>query len=213
MCTGNHTPQKNSFRCGVITELSAFPHSNLNSRKSAERSNEGMRSKTQSPQAALDLQKTSSRLVEHLHVMLWTQEGSKGSRICWASSWQILPLRIIKQKNPTYIQKATGLKVENERDGKINGEVIILPCTYIFIKSIPLASTGDRMLKYNRPLVWCSVDLPSYTGFWSIGSQNSKKALQWADDVRLWWNKQCELPTPHRGSQRSVFLHSGFSEL
>lgn len=55
-----HAPQKNSFRCGIITYLIAFPHSNLNSRKSAERPSEGMRCKLQSPQAVMDLQATST---------------------------------------------------------------------------------------------------------------------------------------------------------
>lgn len=127
MCPGNHSPGKNSFKCGVITDLTAFPHFNLNSRKSAERSSEGMRSKLQSPQAVMDLQATSSRLEEQLHVVLQTLQGSKDSRTGWATSLQIIPLRIIKYRKPTDIQKATGLKVENERDGKILGDVIIVP--------------------------------------------------------------------------------------
>lgn len=98
------------------------PHSNLNSSKLAERSSEGMRSKTQSHHALMYLQATSSRLVEHLHVVLQTLEGSKGSRTGWASSQQIIPVRIIKNRKHTYIQKATGLKVENERDRKVLGE-------------------------------------------------------------------------------------------
>lgn len=202
MGPGNHTPQKNSFRCGVAADLTVITHFNLNSRKSAERSSEGMRR----PQAVMDLQSPSSSLMEDLHVVLRTlEESSKVLRIGWTNSWQIIPLRIIEYRETTYIQKATWLKVEKERDGKILGEAIILPCTSIFIKSIPLASTGHRMLKYSRPLVWYS--------FWSIGSQNSKKALQWADDVRLVKQTVWAAHTTHRIIKVYVSLLSLFRTL
>lgn len=119
MGPGNHAPWKNSFRCGVIADLTAIPHSDLNSRKSAERDEkEGMKS----PQAVMDLQSTSSSLVEDLHVVLRTlEESSKVLRIGWANSWQIIPLRIIEYRETTYIQKDAWLKVEKERDRKILG--------------------------------------------------------------------------------------------
>lgn len=219
ICTGTHISQKNPFRRGAITDLTALPHSNLNSRKSAGRASEGVRGKIQSPQAEMDLQATSSRLVEHLHVVLQTLEGSKGSRTGQANSQQIVPLRIIKYRKPTNIQK-TFLYSEGHWTKGIEWEgwentrgSFYFALHFYFHKKHSFGQYRRQLLKYNRPLVWYSVDLPSYTRFWSIGSQNRKKALQWADDVRLWWNKQCELPTPHTGSERSVFLHSAFSEL
>lgn len=186
----------------------------LNSRKSVERANEGMRSKTQSHQKELDLHATGSRLVEHRHKVVWTLEGATESRIGWTSSWWIIPLRIIKYRETIYSPGSPWTKNREWERWENIEEVIVLPCTYISIKYLSTFGQYWRQdAEKGRPLIWSSVDLPSCTYFWHIRSQNSKKAPQWADDVRHWWNKQCELPTPHTGSERSVFFCSAFSEL
>lgn len=86
------------------------------------------RSKIQSHQKELDLHARHSRLVEHLHETLWTLEGATGSRIDWTRSQWTIPLRIIKYRETTTDKEVPALKRDNERDGRILGEFIVLAC-------------------------------------------------------------------------------------
>lgn len=134
MCTGNHVSWKNSFRCGVMGKnqtsslqenqcISHVPKNQLREQMKVQRARfKTIRKNWIFMQQVAGWWNTCTKCCGHWKVpQVQGQAGqAHGGKFHWGS---------LNTEKLLTAQEAPGLKTGNERDERMLGKVIVLPCT------------------------------------------------------------------------------------